>query len=47
MKLYRKLDFPEMEFTLYFLGMPGDVDDLMFLMIIMQELLGHLIKEQC
>ena len=27
MKLYRKLDFPEMEFTLYFLGMPGDVDD--------------------
>ena len=27
MKLYRKIDFPEMEFTLYFLGMPGDVDD--------------------
>ena len=27
MKLYRKLDFPEMKFTLYFLGMPGDVDD--------------------
>ena len=27
MKLYRKLDFPEMEFTLYFLGMPADVDD--------------------
>ena len=27
MKLYRKLEFPEMEFTLYFLGMPADVDD--------------------
>ena len=27
MKLYKKLDFPEMQFTLYFLGMPGDVDD--------------------
>ena len=27
MKLYRKLDFPEMTFTLYFLGLPGDVDD--------------------
>ena len=27
MKLYRKLDFPEMKFTLYFLGMQGDVDD--------------------
>ncbi len=27
MKLYRKLDFPEMKFTLYFLGMPGDMDD--------------------
>ena len=27
MKLYKKLDFPEMKFTLYFLGMPGDVDD--------------------
>ena len=27
MKLYRKIDFPEMEFTLYFLGMLGDVDD--------------------
>ena len=27
MKLYRKLDFPEMQFTLYFLGMPNDVDD--------------------
>tara|TARA_Y100001970_G_scaffold293332_1_gene439439 strand:+ start:923 stop:1462 length:540 start_codon:yes stop_codon:yes gene_type:complete len=27
MKLYRKLDFPEMKFTLYFLGLPGDVDD--------------------
>ena len=27
MKLYRKLDFPEMKFTLYFLGMPNDVDD--------------------
>ena len=23
MKLYKKLDFPEMEFTLYFLGMPS------------------------
>jgi len=28
MKLYRRLDFPEMEFTLYFLAMPGDVNDL-------------------
>ena len=27
MKLYRKLDFPEMQFTLYFLAMPNDVDD--------------------
>ena len=27
MKLYRKLDFPDMKFTLYFLGMPGDVED--------------------
>ena len=27
MKLYRKLDFPDMKFTLYFLGLPGDVDD--------------------
>jgi lactoylglutathione lyase len=27
MKLYRKLDFPEMQFTLYFLAMPADVDD--------------------
>ena len=27
MKLYRKLDFPDMQFTLYFLGMPKDVDD--------------------
>ena len=27
MKLYRKLDFPEMKFTLYFLGLPGDVED--------------------
>ncbi len=27
MKLYRKLDFPEMQFTLYFLAMPKDVDD--------------------
>lgn len=27
MKLYRKLDFPEMKFTLYFLAMPSDVDD--------------------
>ena len=26
MKLYRKLDFPEMQFTLYFLAMPKDVD---------------------
>ena len=25
--LIKKLDFPEMEFTLYFLGMPADVDD--------------------
>ena len=27
MKLYRKLDFPDMKFTLYFLAMAGDVDD--------------------
>ena len=27
MKLYRKIDFPDMQFTLYFLAMPGDVDD--------------------
>ncbi len=27
MKLYRKLDFESMKFTLYFLGMSGDVDD--------------------
>ena len=27
MTLYRKLDFPEMKFTLYFLAMPSDVDD--------------------
>ena len=27
MKLYRKLDFPEMQFTLYFLAIPGDVED--------------------
>ena len=27
MNLYRKLDFPEMKFTLYFLGMAGDVAD--------------------
>ena len=27
MKLYRKLDFPDMEFTLYFLAMPNDVED--------------------
>ena len=27
MKLYRKLDFPEMKFTLFFLAMPNDVDD--------------------
>ena len=27
MKLYRKLDFPDMQFTIYFLGMPGDVND--------------------
>ena len=26
MRLYRKLDFPDMKFTLYFLAMPGDVD---------------------
>ena len=26
MTLYRKLDFPEMSFTLYFLGMEGDVE---------------------
>ena len=43
MKLYRKLDFPEMQFTLYFLAMPADYT-LMYLMKIMQELLGHLIK---
>ena len=47
MKLYRKLDFPDMEFTLYFLGMPGDVDDKMYLKIIMLELLGLLTKELC
>ena len=29
MKLYRKLDFPEMKFTLYFLAMQGDVEDKM------------------
>ena len=27
MKLYRKLDFPDMKFTLYFLAMTGDVDN--------------------
>ena len=27
MKLYRKLDFPEMKFTLYFLAMSGDVNN--------------------
>ena len=27
MKLYRKLDFPDMKFTLYFLAMAGDVDE--------------------
>ena len=27
MRLYRKLDFPDMKFTLYFLAMPRDVDD--------------------
>ena len=27
MKLYRKLDFPDMKFTLYFLGMAKDVDE--------------------
>lgn len=27
MKLYRKIDFIEMKFTLYFLAMPGDVDE--------------------
>ncbi|MBH88556.1 MAG: lactoylglutathione lyase [Pelagibacterales bacterium] len=27
MKLYRKIDFSDMQFTLYFLAMPGDVDD--------------------
>ena len=27
MKLYRKIDFPDMQCTLYFLGMPNDVDD--------------------
>ena len=27
MKLYRKLSFEDMKFTLYFLGMPGDVQD--------------------
>jgi len=27
MKLYRKLDFPDMKFTLYFLAMPKDVND--------------------
>ena len=27
MKLYRKLDFPEMKFTLFFLAIPGDVDE--------------------
>ena len=27
MRLYRKLDFPDMKFTLYFLAMPGDVDN--------------------
>ena len=27
MTLYRKLDFPEMKFTLYFLAMKGDVDE--------------------
>ena len=26
MKLYRKIDFPDMQFTLYFLAMPKDVD---------------------
>ena len=26
MRLYRKLDFPDMKFTLYFLAMPRDVD---------------------
>ena len=27
MKLYRKLDFPDMQFTLYFLAMPKDVNN--------------------
>ena len=27
MKLYRKIDFPDMQFTLYFLAMPKDVND--------------------
>ena len=27
MKLYRKLDFPDLKFTLYFLAMPKDVND--------------------
>jgi len=27
MKLYRRIDFSDMKFTLYFLAMPGDVDD--------------------
>ena len=27
MRLYRKLDFPDMKFTLYFLAMAGDVDN--------------------
>ncbi len=27
MKLYRKIDFSDMKFTLYFLAMSGDVDD--------------------
>jgi len=27
MKLYRKIDFPDMKFTLYFLAMSGDVND--------------------
>ncbi len=27
MKLYRKIDFEDMKFSLYFLAMPGDVED--------------------
>ena len=47
MKLYRKIDFPDMKFTLYFLAMPKDVNDDNVPEEKIKELHGHSLKELC